>query len=148
MLDLVADAEPSWWNDDDLLEGFPRPEQVWRWWEQKESHPAPKPARHARHPKDEGQEPPRYAENLGGHSTHHPSATTRHPQGERPMAGRQTTMADEIPATEDPIDKPDSNGSGPVASVAGISEGGSEKDSAKGRWQGDPMRHYPRGGTA
>jgi len=34
MLDLMADAEPSWWNDDDLLEGFPRPEQVWRWWEE------------------------------------------------------------------------------------------------------------------
>ena len=34
MLDLVADAEPSWWNDDDLLDGFPHPEKVWRWWKE------------------------------------------------------------------------------------------------------------------
>jgi hypothetical protein len=33
-LDLVADAEPSWWQKGDLLLGFPRPEQVLRWWEE------------------------------------------------------------------------------------------------------------------
>jgi hypothetical protein len=65
-LDLVADAEPSWWNDDDLLEGFPHPEQVWRWWEEKESQPAQESTRQARHSGDEDQEPLSYAENPGG----------------------------------------------------------------------------------
>lgn len=34
MLDLVADAEPSWWRGgEELLAGFPRPEQVRAWWQ-------------------------------------------------------------------------------------------------------------------
>ena len=54
MLDLVADAEPSWWSGEGLLEGFPRPEQVWRWWEQsdKQSDFAPETARQLRHSAD------------------------------------------------------------------------------------------------
>lgn len=86
MLDLVADAEPSWWNDDDLLEGFPHPEQVWRWWEEKVS--APESARHARHLEVEGRDPLSYAENPGGHSTHRSAATTRHPEDAGTAADR------------------------------------------------------------
>jgi len=124
MLDLVADAEPSWWNDDDLLEGFPHPEQVWRWWEEKESYPVPESARHAHHPDDEDQEPLRYAENPGGHPTRQASATTRHTEDMHPLAGQETAVADEAPASKNRIDKPDSDGSGPLAGVAGTSENG------------------------
>lgn len=31
-LTLVKGAEPSWWSDDDLMSGLPRPEQVKSWW--------------------------------------------------------------------------------------------------------------------
>jgi hypothetical protein len=130
MLDLVADAEPSWWNEDDLLEGFPHPEQVWRWWEEKESHPTQESARHARHPDDDSQEPLRNAETPGGHSTRHPSATTRHPEDESLLAGMETALADEAPASESPVGKRDSNDSEPVAAVAGASESGGEKPPA------------------
>ena len=148
MLDLVTDAEPSWWNDDDLLEGFPHPEQVWRWWEEKEFPLVPESARHARHTKDEGQEPRSDAENPGGHSTRHPSATTRHPEDADLLADTETAVADEAPASRSPVDKPDSKGSESLAGVAGTSENGREKDSRTGSWRSDPMRFYPQGGTA
>jgi hypothetical protein len=48
-LDLVSDAEPSWWRKDDLLIGFPRPEQVRRWWHSAAERgvlSSPEPARH------------------------------------------------------------------------------------------------------
>ena len=148
MLDLVADAEPSWWNDDDLLEGFPHPEKVWRWWEEKESQPNSESGRHARHTKDENQEPPKYAGNAGGHFTRHPTATTRHSEDNHSAADRQTTVAGKTPADESRVDKPDSNGSGSLAGVAGVSEDSEEKVSAVRSWQGDPMRYYSRGGGA
>jgi hypothetical protein len=31
-LSLVKDAEPSWWSDNELLEGFPHPDEVDKWW--------------------------------------------------------------------------------------------------------------------
>lgn len=31
-LRLVADADPSWWEDGEVLAGFPRPEEVAEWW--------------------------------------------------------------------------------------------------------------------
>jgi len=145
MLDLVADAEPSWWNDDDLLEGFPHPEQVWRWWEEKESHSASESARHTRHSEDESHNALKYAENAGGHSIRHSFTTIRQPEGEGLLAGMETSVADEAPASESPVDKPDSDGSEPLVGEAGTSENGREKVSANGSWQSDPMRHYRRG---
>lgn len=56
-------------------------------------------------------------------------------------------MADKTPAEESSVDKPDSNGSGPLAGVAGASETGREKVPVTSTWQNDPMRHYRRGGV-
>jgi hypothetical protein len=148
LLDLVADAEPSWWNDDDLLEGFPHPEKVWRWWEERESHSTQESARQARHTEDEGQEPLSYAENPGGHSTRQSSATTRHTEDEGLLAGMETDVADKISADESRINKSDFNGSETLAGVAGASENGSENVSLTGSWRNDPMRFYRRGGPA
>jgi hypothetical protein len=147
MLDLVTDAEPSWWHKEDLLEGFPRPEQVWRWWEEKVSLRAPESARHTRHFEDESHNGLSHAENPGGHSTHRPSATTRHFEDEGLLAGVETAVADEPPASESPVDKPDSNDSESVAGVAGTSEKGRERVSRTGSWQSDPMRFYRQGGA-
>jgi hypothetical protein len=148
MLDLVADAEPCWWSDDDLLEGFPHPEQVWRWWEEKESHSSQESARHACHREDESHKALSNAENPGGHSTRHSPATTRHPDNGNLLAGMEPTLADKAPASESPVGKPDSSDSEPVAAVAGASENDREKVSRSGSWQSDPMRFYQRGGTS
>jgi hypothetical protein len=36
-LALVKGAEPSWWSADEVMQGFPSPQQVRSWWE--EEHP-------------------------------------------------------------------------------------------------------------
>jgi hypothetical protein len=33
-LTLVADAEPSWWQEGDIMAGFPTPEDVQGWWDE------------------------------------------------------------------------------------------------------------------
>ena len=77
-LDLVSGAEPSWWRKGDALVGFPRPEQVRRWWEEGVGS-ASESARQARHPNTGGQDPHTYAENTVGQATRQSPDDTRHP---------------------------------------------------------------------
>ena len=128
MLDLVADAEPSWWNDEDLLEGFPRPEKVWRWWKE-EGLSAPESTRQARQPDDEARKQLTNTENTGGHTARHPSATIRHAEETRLVADGEAAVADETPATESRVDKQHVNGTGSVVGVAGTYENGKSETS-------------------
>jgi hypothetical protein len=75
-LDLVSDAEPSWWRKDDLLVGFPRPEQVYRWWQER-GFSSPESTRQDRQPTEEDHNPDNYAENAVGHPTRQPPSVTR-----------------------------------------------------------------------
>jgi len=127
-LDLVADAEPSWWNDDDLLEGFPHPEKVWRWWKE-EGRSAPESARQARQPDDEARKQLTDTEKSGGHSTRRPSATVRHAEETCPVADREAAVADETPATESRVGKQHFNGAESVVGVAGPCENGKTETS-------------------
>ena len=127
-LDLVADAEPSLWNDEDLLEGFPRPKKVWRWWKE-EGLSAPEPTRQARQPDDEARKQLTHTGNSGGHSTRHPSATIRHAEETCPVADGEVAVADETPATESRVDKQHVNGAGSVVGVAGTYENGKPETS-------------------
>jgi hypothetical protein len=115
-LDLVADAEPSWWHKGDLLVGFPRPEQVWRWW--KECRLVPETARQSRQPTGKPHDADTYAENAVGRSNRHPTDTARQ-QG---VSGTYDTVSEEVPDNENPIDKPNTNGESPVSGVSGGSE--------------------------
>jgi transcriptional regulator with XRE-family HTH domain len=81
-LTLVADAEPSWWEKNDLLVGFPRPEQVRAWWEEARSVSVPESAERAEHPYDEGQKPLTNAANGVRHSSEHPPKAAEHFAGE------------------------------------------------------------------
>ena len=128
MLDLVADAEPSWWNDVDLLEGFPHPEKVWRWWKE-ERRSAPGRTRQARQLDDEAKKQPTHTKNSGGHSTRRSSATIRRAEEPCPVADGGTAVADEPPATESRVGKQHVNGSGSVVGVAGTYENGRRETS-------------------
>lgn len=126
LLTLVADAEPSWWRKRDLLVGFPRPEQVWKWWGEKVPPPAPKTTRHDRHTQDGGQEARSNAEKGGGHPTRHPATTPRQGETEgqqegedKEVAGGKTVLADSSPDSENGLDKAQTNASGAVVGVAG-----------------------------
>lgn len=117
-LDLVADAAPSWWRKADLLIGFPRPEQVWRWW--KEDSPlAPESARQTRYPQEEEVEPLTYAENPVGQANRHQANATRQSDTPPTVSGRQTTVSDEDPDSENRLFKPETSHDNPVSGVSG-----------------------------
>lgn len=125
MLDLVADAEPSWWSGEGLLEGFPRPEQVWRWWDEsnKQSDSAPETARQPRHLTGGKGNPDTYAENGVGHSNRHGADPTRHSG----VSGDETAVSDEAPDSENPVGKPQTSRYGPVSGVSGGFKSGEDK---------------------
>jgi hypothetical protein len=127
-LTLVADAEPSWWGKGEVLAGFPRPEQVWRWWDEGDA-PAPETARQPRQPSCESHNPDTYAEKGGGQSIRQQPDTIRHPEDSGlsgTVAGRKPAVADGVPATENGIGKPSSDDPQPVADVAGGFEEGEQ----------------------
>jgi hypothetical protein len=106
-LDLVSDAEPSWWRKDDLLVGFPCPEQVYRWWQERGST-TPESARQARQLTKEGHNFDAYAENTVGHPTRQPPNATRQSRRERKDEGVSGTVSATSEAeidTENPLDK-------------------------------------------
>jgi len=132
MLDLVADAEPSWWNDEDLLEGFPHPETVWRWWKE-EGRSSPIPSRQARQLDDEARKQLTHTGNSGGHPARHSPAIIRHAEETCSVADGEAAVADEMPATESRVGKQHVNGAGPVVGVAGTYENGKRETSVAAR---------------
>jgi hypothetical protein len=82
-LALVTDAEPSWWEKEDLLLGFPRPEQVRAWCEEARSAPAPQTAERAEQDADEAHNTLGNAENGVRRSAEHPSKGAEHLLGDR-----------------------------------------------------------------
>lgn len=78
-LNLVSGADPSWWTKGDLLAGFPRPEQVARWFEQRHSPEGEKSADQGDHPSKEGHDPHDYGENPDRGSSDHPTIGADHP---------------------------------------------------------------------
>lgn len=112
-LDLVADAVPSWWHKGDLLLGFPRPEQVWRWWD--ECRPASETARQPRHPTDEASNPQTYEENGVGQSIRHPADAAR----QQRVSDADTVVSDGGPDSKNRIDKPDTDDEELVSGLSG-----------------------------
>jgi hypothetical protein len=120
-LDLVADANPSWWRKGDALVGFPRPEQVRRWWEEGVDS-ASESARQARHPDNEGQDPHTYAENVVGHATRQSPDGARNPNdhGEDVrVSGGQTPVSDTVPDSENSLFMPNAEDNEAVSGVSG-----------------------------
>jgi hypothetical protein len=77
----VADAKPDWWRKgEELLAGFPRPDQVFSWCTENNVGSAPESARHARHPQEESRYPDTYGEKGGDLIARHPSDGVRHSQ--------------------------------------------------------------------
>jgi hypothetical protein len=40
-LRLANDADPSWWRKEGVLDGLPKPKQVWAWWNGEDDTPDP-----------------------------------------------------------------------------------------------------------
>jgi len=120
-LDLVSNAEPSWWGKDDLLLGFPRPAQVRRWWEEGELS-SPESARQTRQPSEEDRETHAYAENAVGDPTRQPPNTARQTPGQSDgegVSGTKSTVSGTAPDTEKSVGKAKSGGQERVSGVSG-----------------------------
>ena len=127
-LDLVSGAEPSWWRKGDALVGFPRPEQVRRWWEGSVGS-ASESARHTRHSDTGGQDPHTYAENSVGQATRQPPDGARHPAqegSETGVSGGDSAVSDTVPDSENSLFMPNAHDS---EVVSGLSGGFEEGDS-------------------
>jgi hypothetical protein len=123
-LDLVSDAEPSWWRKDDLLVGFPRPEQVNRWWQERETSSS-ESARQTRHPNDVAQKAHTYAKNTVGQSTRQPSDDARHPAAGGPetlVSGERGEVSGEDPDNTNRIDKGKTGDKSLVSGLSGAFE--------------------------
>ncbi len=125
-LDLVAEAEPSWWRKgDEPLVGFPTPEHVRQWYESRRRSSAPQSARQDRHLENVKQIIDTSTQNPGGYHIRHPNSTGRHLNHPKTTsldsAGTDTSAADEAPATGHGSDKPKNESFGLVAGVAGAS---------------------------
>jgi hypothetical protein len=116
-LALVAGAEPSWWNEGDMLAGFPRPEDAWCYWNG-ESDPTPPPesARQARQAPTEAGIPHKQAEKGVGHPTRHsPDSPDSGPAG----GGGVGSVSGTAPDSANGVDKPSTDGGGPVSGASG-----------------------------
>jgi hypothetical protein len=100
-LELVRDANPTWWETGDLTKGLPTPEQVAKWWiaaTPEGSHfpsgglseDSPKSAEHTEHAEqgdEQGSEADRYADSSVRHPTEYP--TEQEPNDTEGVRGRR-----------------------------------------------------------
>jgi hypothetical protein len=120
-LDLVSDADPSWWRKDDLLVGFPRPEQVGRWWEEG-GYSSAESARQARQPTGEERDRDSYAEDAVGHATRQEENAARQPDApadSRNVSDAYDAVSDVGADRENPVSKAQTNNEEPVSGVSG-----------------------------
>jgi hypothetical protein len=115
---LVSGAEPSWWSKGDPLVGFPRPEQVWVWWEEKTLSGA-ETARHARHRGEEYRGDDTDAENDAGLPARQRSDIARHPVMPEKVSGGRTTVSGGKPNGENTLDKPKNGAVGVMSGMSG-----------------------------
>lgn len=127
-LDLLSDAEPSWWRKDDLLISFPRPEQVRRWWHSAAERgvlSSPEPTRQTRHPNDVGQKAHTYAAKAVGQPTRQPSDDARHPAAGGPetvVSGERGEVSGEDPDNTNRVDKGKTGDKSLVSGLSGAFE--------------------------
>jgi len=157
-LDLVSDADPSWWRKDDLLVGFPRPEQVGRWWEEG-GYSSPESARQGRQHTGEGRNRDTYAESPVGRPTRQPPNATRQFRREgvaEGVSGRTSAVSDAETDTENPVGKAKTNNEEPLSGVSGGFEDGDVHSvlcihgfrGGQGCYLCDPDHPYRKGGTS
>jgi hypothetical protein len=120
-LRLVTGAEPSWWEKGDLLEGFPRPEQIRRWWEEQHHRPVSDAARQPRHSQSEAADPHIHRENSVGHPDRHPHEPARQTATAENVSGNKPGMSVEDPDSENALGKPKSNEHEPVSGSSDVS---------------------------
>ncbi len=104
-LRLVKDVEPSWWEESELLDGFPRPDEVEEWWETSKRV-------------DTLDSTP----DATGRAIDKPDSSTTGAV-DNPVVVSSRVTDDKVDG-EKPVDRPNDNGHGDVSSMSTLFEGG------------------------
>jgi hypothetical protein len=126
-LDLVAEAEASWWEKGDLLVGFPRPEQVWRWWGERAPCSASESDQHARRPHEEALISHGYTEKGVGYPSRRSPDATRQEGVAHKASGSNPAMSDEGPDGENSLVKQKTDGREQASALSGAFENGNSE---------------------
>jgi hypothetical protein len=106
-LGLAKDADPSWWRKEGVLDGLPKPKQVWAWWNGEDDPPDPgTPGRPGHPPEDPPDRPGSGINGDRGSSGHRSEALgqpAEEPEHQADRGGDQGDPHD--PGQENALDK-------------------------------------------
>jgi hypothetical protein len=81
-LRLAEDANPSWWRKEGVLDGMPKPKQVWAWWKGEDDPPDPGTPGQPGHPPQNAEDRPDSGVNGDRSGSDHPMEAPGQPAEE------------------------------------------------------------------
>jgi hypothetical protein len=106
-LGLAKDADPSWWRKDGVLDGLPKPKQVWAWWRAQHDPPDPGTPGRPGHPPEGPPDRPGSGINgdrgSSGHRSEAPGQPSEEPEHQPDRGGDRGDPND--PGQENALDK-------------------------------------------
>jgi hypothetical protein len=106
-LRLAKDADPSWWRKEGVLDGLPKPRQVWAWWNGEDDPPDPETPDHPGHPPQDPEDRPGSGVNgdrgSSGQHSEAPGQPAEEPEHQGDRGGDQGDPHD--PGQKNALDK-------------------------------------------
>ena len=138
-LGIAKDADPSWWRKDGVLDGLPKPKQVWAWWNGEEDPPDPGTSGRPGHPPEEPADRPGSGVNgdrgSSGHCSEAPGQPAEEPEHQPDRRGDGGDPHD--PGQENALDKREN---GQEEALTGVI-GGFESRDGVSREDTEPENH-------
>ena len=126
-LGLAKDADPSWWRKEGVLDGLPKPKQVWAWWNGEDDPPDPGTPVHPGHPPQDLKDRPGSGVNgdrgSSGHHSEAPGQPAEEPEHQADRGGNQGNPHD--PGQENALDKRENS---PEEALTGVIGGFETRD--------------------
>jgi hypothetical protein len=138
-LGLAKDADPSWWRKEGVLDGLPKPKQVWAWWRAEHDPPDPGTPDHPGHPPENPPDRPGSGVNTdrgsSGHHSEAPGQPAEEPEHQADRGGDQGDPHD--PGQENALDKREN---GQEEALTGLTGGFESRDEVS-REDTEPESH-------
>jgi hypothetical protein len=120
-LGLAQDADPSWWRKEGVLDGLPKPKQVWAWWNGEDDPPDPGTPGRPDHPPQNAEERPGSGVNgdrgSSGHRSEAPGQPAEEPEHQADWGGDGGDPHD--PGQENALDRRKNGQEEPLTGVTG-----------------------------
>jgi hypothetical protein len=130
-LRLAEDANPSWWRKEGVLDGLPRPKQVWAWWRAQHDPPDPGTPGRPGHPPQNAEDRPDSGVNGDRGGSDHPMEAPGQPAEEPEYQGDRGGDPDDPrdPGQENALDKREN---GQEEALTGVTGGIESRDAVSG----------------